>query len=76
MIQINIEKAIESTKEKIRAWRVEEFKKNDINIQNGLIDNIDISPFVERRDFLRSLPETCESKKLDELKEMIEQYKI
>jgi len=76
MIKINIKKAIESTKEKIRAWRVEEFKKNDINIQNGLIDNIDISPFVKRRDFLRSLPEICEGKTLDELKEIIEEYKI
>lgn len=76
MIKVDQNKAVEIAKEKIRKWRIEQFKENDINIQNGLIDNIDISPFVERRDFLRSLPETCESKNLDELKEMIEQYKI
>ena len=41
MIVINQAKAIEVTKGKIRAWRDGEFKKNDIAIQNALVDGSD-----------------------------------
>ena len=36
MIVINNEKAIEVAKNKIRVWRENEFKKNDLDIQNAL----------------------------------------
>ena len=41
MIVINQTKAIEVVKGKIRAWRDGEFKKNDIAIQNALVDGSD-----------------------------------
>lgn len=68
MIKINQEKAIEITKNKIRAWRDAEFAKNDIAIQNALVDGLDITEFIERRDYLRDLPNSCEGLTLDELK--------
>ena len=43
MIVINQAKAIEVVKGKIRAWREGEFKKNDIAIQNALVDGSDVS---------------------------------
>lgn len=68
MIVINKNKAIEITKEKIRVWREEEFKKNDIAIQNAILDKTDTTSLVERRDYLRDLPNQCEGKNIDELK--------
>jgi hypothetical protein len=68
MIVINNEKAIEITKNKIRAWRDAEFAKNDIAIQNALVDGSDTTEFIERRDYLRDLPNSCEGLTLDELK--------
>ena len=67
MITINIEKAIEATKERIRAWREVEYKKNDLAIQNALVDGVDTAPYIERRNYLRDLPNSCEGKTLDEL---------
>lgn len=68
MIVINKNKAIEITKEKIRVWREEEFKKNDIAIQNAILDKVDTTSLIERRDYLRDLPNQCEGKNIDELK--------
>jgi hypothetical protein len=68
MIAINNDKAIEIAKEKIRAWRDAEFAKNDIAIQNALVDGSDTTEFIERRDYLRDLPNNCEGLTLDELK--------
>ena len=73
LIKINNEKAIEITKEKIRAWREAEFAKNDIAIQNALVDGDETARLeaVAYRDYLRDLPARCEGKTLDELKAMI-----
>lgn len=71
MIKINQDKAIEITKDKIRVWREEEFKKNDIAIQNAILDKTDTTSLVERRDYLRDLPNQCEGKNLDELKALM-----
>jgi len=70
MIVINNEKAIEIVKDKIRAWREAEFKKNDVAIQNALVDGDETArqEAVEYRDYLRDLPAQCEGKSLDELK--------
>ena len=76
MIVINNEKAIEIAKEKIRVWRDSEFKKNDIAIQNALLDGIDTTSFVERRNYLRDLPTQCENKTLDELKSLMNELGI
>ena len=73
MIKIDEAKAIEITKNKIRVWRELEFKANDIAIQNALIDGADTATLVERRDYLRDLPNQCEDKTLDELKVLMSQ---
>lgn len=72
MIVINGVKAIEMVKGKIRAWREAEFHKNDLAIQNALLNGSDTTELIARRDYLRDLPATCEGKSLDELKVILE----
>ena len=71
MIVINQAKAIEVVKGKIRVWRDGEFKKNDIAIQNALVDGSDTAELIARRDYLRDLPSQCDGKSLDELKALM-----
>ena len=71
MIVINQAKAIEVVKGKIRIWRDAEFKKNDVAIQNALVDGSDTAEFIARRDYLRDLPSQCDGKSLDELKALM-----
>ena len=73
MIVINNEKAIELTKNKIRAWRDIEFKKNDVAIQNAIVDGNEVAKAeaAAYRDYLRDLPAQCDGKTLDELKAML-----
>ena len=71
MITINQDKAIEIAKNKIRVWRENEFKKNDLDIQNALVDNKDATELIKRRDYLRDLTSQCENKTVDELLELI-----
>lgn len=71
MIKINQEKAIELVKDKIRAWRESEFKKNDLKIQNALVDGSDTTELVKRRDYLRDLTSQCKNKTVEELKELM-----
>lgn len=72
MIVINNDKAIELVKNKIRAWRENEFAKNDIAIQNSLVDGKDTTELVARRDYLRDLPSQCDGKSLGELKVILQ----
>ena len=72
MIVINNDKAIELVKNKIRAWREAEFAKNDVAIQNALVDGKDTTELVARRNYLRDLPTVCDGKNLDELKVILE----
>lgn len=78
LIKINEDKAIEITKEKIRAWREIKFKENDIKLQNALVDGDETArqEAVEYRDYLRDLPAKCEGKNLDELKTLISELGI
>ena len=71
MILINNTKAIEIAKDKIRVWRDSEFKKNDLKIQNALVDGSEITELVARRDYLRDLPASCEGKTVQELQALI-----
>lgn len=71
MIIINNEKAIEIAKNKIRVWRESEFKKNDLAIQNALVDGSDTIALIERRDYLRDLTNQCNSKTVEELKTLM-----
>ena len=78
LIKINEDKAIEITKEKIRAWREIKFKENDIKLQNALVDGNETArqEAVEYRDYLRDLPAQCEGKNLDELKALMSELGI
>lgn len=76
MIKINQDKAIEIAKYKIRVWRDSEFKKNDIAIQNALVDGVDITELIVRRDYLRDLPASCDGKSIEELKEILSKIGI
>lgn len=73
MFEINNDKAVEVTKNRIRQWRESEFAKNDVVIQNALIDGDTEAQAtaVARRDYLRDLPQQCEGKTLDELKAIL-----
>ena len=71
MVKINPDKAIGITKNIIRKWREEEFKKNDIDLQNALVDGVDVTPFRMKRNWLRDLPEECEGKTVDELRALL-----
>lgn len=72
-LTINSDKAIGIAQDKIRRWREAEFAKNDVSIQNALIDGDSEaqSAAVARRDYLRDLPAQCEGKTLDELKAIL-----
>ena len=72
MILINNDKAIEVAKNQIRTWRDGEFKKNDLAIQNALVDGSDTTELIARRDYLRDLPSKCEGKDIDELKLLLD----
>ena len=71
MIVINNEKAIEIAKNKIRVWRESELKKNDLAIQNALVDGSNTTALIERRDYLRDLTNQCNSKTLEQLLSII-----
>lgn len=76
MIGINNNKAIEIAKDKIRVWRKDEFTKNDLAIQNALADGNEEERIaaVERRDYLRSLPDIADNKNIEELSEILKEY--
>jgi len=71
MIIINNDKAIAIVKEKLRDWRKEEFKKNDLALQNALVDGKDATVFVERRDYLRNITNEADGKSIEELKAIL-----
>lgn len=71
MIVINNTKAIEIVKDKIRAWREDEFKKNDLAIQNALVEGSDTTKFIKRRDYLRNITNEADGKSTEELKAIL-----
>lgn len=77
-IVIDNTKAISVTKNHIRAWRDHEFPINDIAIQNALIDGDEEAKLtaVNRRDWLRSLPQSCDGKSLNELESLLKELGI
>jgi hypothetical protein len=70
MLRINEEKAKAIAQNRIRAWREKQFDKNDVKLQNALADGDDKAKVVvvERRNWLRDLPQQCEGKTVEELK--------
>ena len=67
LIKINNEKAIEITKEKIRAIREPMFTKLDIEFQMALEKGTDTSSIVAEKQRLRDLTDSANNKTPDEL---------
>jgi hypothetical protein len=76
MLTINTDKAMAIAQDKIRVWRKAQFKENDVNLQNALVDGKDTGPYVERRTYLRDLPQKCEGKTINELTLMLKELDI
>ena len=67
LIKINNEKAIEITKEKIRAIREPMFAKLDVEFQMALEKGTDTSSIVAEKQRLRDLTDLANDKKVEEL---------
>ena len=67
LIKINNEKAIEITKEKIRAIREPMFAKLDVEFQMALEKDTDTSNIVAEKQRLRDLTDLANDKTVDEL---------
>lgn len=76
MININIDKATEIAKNVLRVWREAEFKNNDLALQHALVDGVDTSDLIARRDYLRDLPNECNGKSLEELSKILEKVGV
>ena len=67
LIKINNEKAIEITKEKIRAIREPMFTKLDVEFQMALEKGTDTSSIVAEKQRLRDLTDLANDKTVEEL---------
>ena len=67
LIKINNEKAIEITKEKIRAIREPMFAKLDVEFQRALEKGTDTSSIVAEKQRLRDLTDLANDKTVEEL---------
>lgn len=67
LIKINQDKAIEITKDKIRALREPMFTKLDIEFQIALEKGLDTTGIVDEKQRLRDLTESANNKTPDEL---------
>lgn len=67
LIKINQDKAIEITKEKIRAIREPMFTKLDVEFQMALEKGLDTSEIVAEKQRLRDLTDSANDKTPDEL---------
>ena len=67
MIKINQEKAIEITKDKIRAIREPMFTKLDVEFQMALEKGTDTSEIVAEKQRLRDLTDLANDKTVEEL---------
>jgi len=74
--QINQIKAVVIAQKWIRSWREHWFAENDIDLQNAMADGADITPFVNRRNWLRNLPQQCEGKTIEELNDLLTDLRI
>lgn len=67
LIKINQDKAIEITKEKIRALRKPMFSKLDVEFQIALEKGLDTTEIVDEKQRLRDLTDSVNDKTPDEL---------
>lgn len=78
MIVVDQNRATLVAKQKIRFWRDAEFAKNDVALQNAMADDNQAAKqkAVERRDYLRALPEQCEGKTVEQLQQLLAELGI
>ena len=76
LIKINQDKAIEITKEKIRAIREPMFTKLDIEFQVALEKGTDTSEIVTEKQRLRDLTDSANDKTPDELLLILKQLEV
>lgn len=78
MIAIDQTKAAEVAKRKIRLWRETEFAKNDVALQNAMADGDEVAKHkaIERREYLRALPDQCNNKNVAELQQILSELGI
>lgn len=76
MIKINQEKAIEITKEKIRAIREPMFAKLDVEFQMALEKGTDTSSIVAEKQRLRDLTDLANDKTVDELLVILQELEV
>jgi hypothetical protein len=71
LIKINNEKAIEITKEKIRAIREPMFTKLDVEFQIALEKGLDTTEIVAEKQRLRDLTDSANGKTVEELSQIL-----
>ena len=71
LIKINNEKAIEITKEKIRAIREPMFAKLDVEFQIALERGLDTTEIVAEKQRLRDLTDSANGKTVKELTQIL-----
>lgn len=76
LIKINNEKAIEITKEKIRALREPMFKQLDLDFQRALETGSDTTLIVQEKQRLRDLTDSANDKTPDELLLVLKQLEV
>lgn len=76
LIKINNEKAIDITKEKIRAIREPMFTKLDVEFQMALEKGTDTSSIVAEKQRLRDLTDLANDKTVDELIVILQELEV
>ena len=76
LIKINNEKAIEITKEKIRAIREPMFAKLDVEFQMALEKGLNTSDIVAEKQRLRDLTDLANYKTVDELLVILQELEV
>ncbi len=75
-VVVDDQKAMAIAQKWIRSWRERWFAENDIDLQNAMADGAEITPFVNRRNWLRDLPQQCEGKTIEELNDLLTDLRI
>lgn len=73
LIKVNNEKAIEITKDKIRALREPKFKQLDLDFQRALETGADTTLIVQEKQRLRDLTDLANGKTVEELLIILEE---
>lgn len=71
VVNTNRDRAEAVAQDLVRVWRQAEFARNDIDLQNALVDGTDTTALVERREWLRDLPQMCEGRTVEELRALL-----